>query len=191
MMKKLLAILLVMASMLLFWACDDESNKIIEETTKQETTEITEAAATEKEEETIDDSLDREDFLITYAHQEKIYQMKLDIEIDRLYSELLDVRQQQHKDAIDFQKKENMLLPLAKKDGFYQAQLDNARQDYKEKVAESSAIEESLEKQLSSLRKEYNNPSYEPILQMIADTEEMTFAEAYRKYQKYIASEEE
>ena len=184
-MKKLLAILLVMASILLFWACDDESDKIIEETTKQETTEITEAA------ETIDDSLDREDFLITYANQEKIYQMKLDIEIDRLYSELRELGRQQQKDAIDFQKRETMLLPLAKKDGFYQAQLDIARQDYKEKVAESSAIRQSLENQLSSLRKEHNNPSYEPILQMIADTGEMTFAEAYRKYQKYIASEEE
>ncbi len=189
-MKKLLAILLVTASIPLLWACDNESDKA-EETTQQETTEITETAVTEKEEETIDDSSEREDFLITYEHTEKAYKLMLEIEMKNVQNELTQVRKLMAENSVAFLRVERELLPLIKKNGVYQVQLDNERRNYQAKQAEASAIEESLEQQLSILRKEHNNPNYETILQMIADDGDMSFAEAYRKYQKYMASEEE
>lgn len=180
-MKKCLILLLILATVFLCASC--ESKQTYHHSTKnEETTEGSDELASGE-----NLLLSKEEFITLYNTEKQWYTSALEGEIILLEKDLTTQKEALQKLSVNYQTNKKAIdMTYGGSGGAYQTKLEELNQRYKNSRNELSEKIETLEEQLSLLKRKKLNPKHEDILRLIADNNQIPYVELLRMYNQYM-----
>lgn len=139
------------------------------------------------------EEFERQLFQQLYNNQKTLYVLDISNQIDLLNNKLKEIQALSSENNANYLKDKRLLTEQFTNmgllnSGTYKNALNNLEQNYNSKAIAYSTEINKLQNEITALRKEKNNPSYVNILERLAENNDMTYAQALEKYNKYIKS---
>lgn len=135
--------------------------------------------------------LEKQIFIQLYKHEEAEYLLSILRQVSPLEQELAELKQEASDNYVRYMQEKQQITNRFEamgmlNSGAYQGALKTNEDNYKATSQQLTKQIDSLESQIATLKNEQSNPSVSNVLMQLANNNNMTYAEAMEKYNKYM-----